>query len=456
MSKQTRAGRALAQDAKDELTKGFSIFGLAWKNIFSYAWMNLKLCFTFACLAFLICLFTVYNAAIDRKKTEYIESASSSNYIMTEKKSTVEEIQKLCPYCGDVETYTFHSFNTAISDAYGYGGKFVADSSFFVLEVEGKQYSAVETRSFTTVAHPSDSFFRAEDYTELKATYGLDSFFLEGGYPTKNGEVAIALPMLETYLLTPEDVFGKVVTVYLKDPREGKTPLVPQYSAKVCGIIREECIKLSGHKDAHTRPYFLMSHENDFVKKSVFHRYRVYLNAWPEVEEIDAWKAMFLSDTTLLYGGTASIEKVNTLNGLQVLSSNLYIIVGSALIIGLVLTVFLMIDKYVKVFCRTGGILMTFGMRRSTLFALLFSELLILCVLAIPIALVLTTGGYFAINAIVRYLTTITLGISLRRIAGIFFLGIGAVTGLAMIFFGYAALRLRSRPIKDLLRTELD
>ncbi len=450
MSKKNRS-----QEAKEEIVKGFSLFGLAWKNIFSYAWMNLKLCFTFACLAFLICLFTVYNAAIDRKRTEYIESSYSSNFILTQYSSTVTKLQELCDDCGHVEHYVYHNFNPLVTRLYGYGGVYNATTAYLVLEVDGKQYSATKAITVSTGAHTEDKYFTEEDYAELKANLGLDSFFLEGGYPKKD-EVAIAPAVLEAYQLKPEDVYGKMLTVYLKDPREGKPPLIAQYSAKVCGIIREESLRLSGHGDAHTRPYFLMSYENDFVKTTTFSRYRLYLNEWPDVQDVDTWFEELLSDTTLNYAGKTSVTRVNALNGLQVLSSNLYIIVGSALIIGLVLTVFLMIDKYVKVFCRTGGILMTFGMRRSTLFLLLFFELLILCFLAIPIALILTTGGYFAINAIVKYLTAISLGISLRRIAGIFFLGIGAVTGLAMIFFAYAAIRLRSRPIKELLRTSLD
>ncbi len=446
----------LGRDAAAEIGKGFSLFRLAVKNIFTYAWMNVKLCLTFACLAFLICLFTVYNAAINQRKDEFVRGAASSNYILSQSRNTIETVKKSWDKIAAEDTLIYHSFANAISSCYGVGGKYYADSSFFVLEVDGEQYAASKSVTFCTAAHETDAFFTPQDYAELRATYGLDTFFLAGDYPAEPDEVAIGLPMLEAYRLQPEDVMGKTVTVFLKDPRPGKTPLLKQYSAKVCGVIGEELYKLSGHKDSNSRPYFLLRRDSDFLKSSVLYRYRVYLSQWPTLEDYDAWKQALLTDQTFLYAGASSVNSVNTLNSLQILASNLYIIIGSALIVGLVLTIFLMIDKYIKVFARSGGILLSVGMRRSQLFGLLFLQLLLLCVVAVPLSFAFTLLGYSVINMIVKWLTNIVLSIALRRLIKMLFIGVLVVIGIAFAFFAYAIVRIRNRTVKEYLNVTVD
>lgn len=446
----------LAQGAATEIGKGFSLFRLALKNIATYAWMNMKLCLTFACLAFLICLFTVYNAAINQRKDEFIRSAASSNYILSNSRNTIETVKKSWDKIAAEDTLIYHNFANVISSCYGVGGKYFADSSFFVLEVDGKQYAASKTVGFCTAAHETDAFFTPQDYAELRATYGLDSFFLTGDYPAEQDEVAIGLPMLEAYRLQPEDVMGKAVTVYLKDPRPGKAPLAKQYSAKVCGVIGEEFYKLSGHKNSNSRPYFLLRKDSAFLRSSVLYRYRVYFSQWPTMEDHEAWKQALLTDQTFLYAGSTAVDKVDVLNSIQILATNLYIIIGSALIVGLVLTVFLMIDKYIKVFARSGGILLSVGMRKSQLFGLLFLQLFLLCAAAVPLSFVFTIGGYFVINFLVKWLTAIVLTIAFKKLLKMLLIGVVVVIGIAFLFFAYALLRIRNRTVKDYLRVTVD
>ena len=138
------------------------------------------------------------------------------------------------------------------------------------------------------------------------------------------------------------------------------------------------------------------------------------------------------------------------------LASNLYIIVGSALVVGLILTIFLMIDKYMKVFSRSGGIMLSLGIRRYHLYALLLIQLLMLCAIAIPISFGLTVLGYHVINFVVRWATGINLALSILRIIAIFGLGVAVVVVIALGFFALATLRLRHRTIKQFLSAEVN
>ncbi len=442
------------RDAATEIGKGFSLFRLALKNMGTYAWMNVKMCLTFACLAFLICLFTVYNAAINQRKTEFERDSASANLMITQSATAASLIEERWPNAKK-DLYYLHNFSSDISARFGVGGKFLGDSSFFVLEVEGEQYAASKSVSFCTVAHPEEAYFTQGDQTELESRFGESSFFLTGEYPAEKEDIALGLPLLEAYRLEPDDVMGKTISVYLKDPRDGKPPLSFQFSGKVSGVVREEFYSLTGHKDTNMRPSFFMRYENDFFKDKRLVRYRYILPDWPTYEEYRTWKQSF-TDTTFLYAGLTSVDKVDVLNSLQILATNLYIIVGSALGVGLVLTVFLMIDKYIKVFARSGGILLSVGMRRSQLFGLLFLQLFLLCVAAIPLSFVFTIGGYFVINLLVKWITDISLSIAFRKLVKMLFLGVLVVIGIAFAFFAYAIICIRNRTIKDYLGVVID
>ena len=440
--------------ARDGFRKSVSLFRLACKNIFTYFWMNAKMCLTFACLAFLICLFTVYNVALDQKKTAIERESSSANYFYAQYDSTVEKFKEACTNIAFEDQYFLHSFEKDIYRIYGVGGRYLADSTFFVMQVGGTQYRALDKLSFGCAAHTSDAFFTPRDYEELAQRFGRNNFFDAGGYPAAADEVAVGLPMLEAYGISPAKAVGQELTVCMKDPRPGQDPLPKVFQAKISGVICAEFYKLAGHRIDNTRPFFLFRSDNAFMAKSKFARTRCYLSAWPAEEEAETWQ--FEGGTTYAYVGYKYVNNINTIENIQILASNLYIIIGSALIIGLVLTIFLMIDKYMKVFSRSSGILMTFGMRRSRLFMLLGLQLFILCLIAVPIAFLLTTGGYLTITFLVKYLTAIELTVTKAWLFGILLLGIASVVAVSFFFFVYALFKFRFKTIKQYLTTVVD
>ena len=438
-------------DVGEELEKGFSLFGLAWKNVFTYTWMNLKICFTF-------CLFTVYNAAINEREEAFTRGSASANLIITQSSKTLDFFHEELKTFALEDVYYGRSYNTLISERYGVGGKYSGDTSFYTLEVDGKAYNASKVINFTSIVHPEDKYFTEADRIELKENFGKDSFFSMGHYPATPEEIAVSPIMLEAYGLEGKDVMGKMLTVYLKDPREGYDPLYKLYSYTVCGIIDEDVYSLTGHaSNTNTRPVVLFQHENEHAGGSHFVRYRLYLKDWPDADKMIEWREHFAGvDESYSYLGFGYVQKANALARIQILATNLYIIVGAALIVGLVLTIFLMIDKYMKVFSRSSGILMTLGLRRSQLYLMLGMQLFILCVLAVPVAFLLTAGGYYVINLLVKWVTNVALGISIGKLISMLLAGIATVIALSLIFFVYALFKFRVKTIKDYLTTEVD
>ena len=61
--------------------RGAPLFRLAAKNFRSYAWINLRMAFVFACLSFLVCLFTCYNSALSGKREDLLRNTASARYV---------------------------------------------------------------------------------------------------------------------------------------------------------------------------------------------------------------------------------------------------------------------------------------------------------------------------------------------------------------------------------------
>ncbi len=449
--------QAQLREAGEEFGRGFSLFGLAFKNVRTYAWMNMKMCFTFACLAFLLCLFTVYNAALNDYRDSLVYGSISANYFYTQDKAKRENFLESNPDVTIIheDSYLQHSYAKIVSEIHGVGGKNDVTSAYLALGIGDELYNATKTVTMQTVG-ADENLFYDYDYRELKIKFGLSSPFLLGGMPQSADEIAIGEPALEAYGLQAEDVLGQTMTVYMKDTRENADPLVYQFSGKVCGVIHAEYFQLAGHKSTEaTYPMLVLHKENPFMLPTAtgtVTKYRLFLSEWPDELTALEWRSVFGTS----YRGTTNVSGLDTLNGVQTIAANLYIIVGASLVIGLILTVFLMIDKYIKVFSRSGGILLTFGLERRKLYTLLFLQLLILCVIAVPISFVLTALGYTVINLVVSWATRINLALSWGRIIAMLGLGIGAVIVIALIFFGYAVFKIRKRTIKEFLGVEVD
>lgn len=439
------------------------LFGIALRNIKAYGRMNFKLVFTFACLAFLICLFTVYYSSITIRKDETEREHLSSNVICTQTKETKAAFDNMgldYVYC---DSFKSRYFRSETAQLYGYS-KTDLTTANINLVVNGKEYKAFTTASAACWTEPKpepnygydsseSSLFYQYDYVELKQRFGFDSFFLSGGSPLKEDEFVICENILDTYELTPEDVMNKEVSAYLKPQSDSdKEPLL-LFSARTSGVIRKEYNMLYGRvNDAHARPGFIFNSENSLFNSKTYSFNRMYLKNWIDEETAADW----LKNYGNAYMGLKSIKTITGLSGVKTLSTNLYVIIGCALFISLILTVFLMIDKYMKIFSKFGGILLTLGLKQNRLLALLALQLLTLCIIAIPASFIMTLAGYGVINAIVETITRISLSISIGHLIAILAIGIIIVNAIAFLFFAYVALHLRKKTIKELLVTVVD
>ena len=418
-----------------------NIFKLAWKNIFSYAWINAKMCFVFAILAFLVCLFTVYNQALIERRQEAIEESISANFAMYSGYMGEAQQEVANTYLDGAEhiVIKYYNFSERLVNAQGEMVTSVM-ASHIALEINGEMLISEDNSA--NAATFGGEVFTKNDKTELKRKYGYDSCII-GSMPADSEQVVLSQPLLRAFGLT-QDVIGKQVSLYIKGEES------PFFTGTVSGVVRDEFYSLTGHS-SQLRVGILL-HDSDSLFTGPYYSNRnIYaLSDWMDFDD-----ALAIREAGFYYTGFTFIHWIDTLDNLQIIANNLYYIIGTALAVGLVLTIFLMVGKYVRVFSRTSGILLTFGLERRSLYGLLLVQLLILCLFALPIALGLTIFGYYVINTILIMIKDINMGVSFMRLIGMFGAGVATVLVTAMILFVYTIFKIRRQTIKQFLSTEV-
>ena len=414
--------------------------------------MNIKMCLTFASLAFLICLFTVYNASITEQRIKMINESVSANYFRSQSEERIEELKGACDFIVHEDTFKQHNYNSDIYTCFGWGS-YDLKSSYITMYIDGEEHPAYKDITMDSMAEPECGFFHENDYKSLKHIYGYDSFYLAGTNPQNADEIALAEHMLEAYRLTADDIIGKTISGYMKNNLHPESGDIFQFEGTVCGIIRGEYYSLPGHaKNNNASPVLLFHRDHEFFRNKYITMYRMFLDDWPDEETTLEWFVMAPNTYAVL----TYVAKIDSLTSIQTLASNVYIIIGSTLIVSLILTIFLMIDKYIKVLSRFGGILLSAGLPQNKLSLLLLVQLLILCVFAMPLAFILTFGGYYVINTLIRVVTKISLALSAIQIVTTLFIGISIVIIIALTFFAYGLFHMRKKTIKQLLTVTVD
>lgn len=120
---------------------------------------------------------------------------------------------------------------------------------------------------------------------------------------------------------------------------------------------------------------------------------KAYLLSQKEVE--------LLKGEDYFYVGNSTATIITDINTIQVLTKRLFSIVWIALFIGILLTIYLLMAKYVKVFSRSSGILITCGISKKDLYKLLYIQLLMLSFFALLIAFIMTISGFLGIDYII-------------------------------------------------------
>lgn len=169
---------------------------------------------------------------------------------------------------------------------------------------------------------------------------------------------------------------------------------------------------------------------------------KAYLLSQKEVE--------LLKGEDYFYVGNSTATIITDINTIQVLTKRLFSIVGIALFIGILLTIYLLMAKYVKVFSRSSGILITCGISKKRLIqAPLYSiaDALFLCFI----------NSFYNDNKRIfrNRLYYLKLDFSAVLVLELFIISMLFIIIMTTLFFIYILRKIRRNTIREFLTTQV-
>ena len=425
---------------------------LSVKNLKAHTWLYARLSLAFAVLVFLLCLFSAYALALNGMQNDVLAEHASANQLMS-----LEQINGLPNGTESFVAKIFDAFYESEDDDGDADGN--EDDGIEIVEptlltvsmtVDAEDFVSAWFNDYFPRIFASDKLMTDNDRTELKRLFGLNDA-LEGAMPRAKNEVVLSEEFLEKMHVTGKQMLGKTVSMVISNGEDSfELP-----NLVVCGIIKKEFNELSGHYRSTFSPYMLFSQNNTLfvdMPERVTDWYLYALPHWLSEEEIDLitaqYKCMFL--------GSGWLDDMTRISLMQTIATKLFVVVGGALGLSVVLMIFLMMDKLIAVFSRDCGILLSCGLQLKHVKLLLLTMLLWVCLFAVVGAAILTTVSVLAINAAIYSYYALQITMSFATLAALFGIGIVAVMLVAMLYYLYAVGRMKRRAIREFLNTSLN
>ena len=424
------------------------LFRLAVANLKTHKWINAKLCLVFVCMSVLVCLFTAFNMSVESRRNEFFSFNTSANYMYAnEDKSEFLRSNGFddFDYCV-VERYNL----SKLMQKYVQANVPTVTTNYIALTIGASEKPLYYCKDTSLLWMYRGSPFNNADVKELSERFGKTDVYV-GDFPEDNThEALVSEKLLDSFGLTANDVLGKQLGIWLGDREH------PVSYLTVTGIIVREYYELSGHMDDSWQivPSLVFASNvslPSLTDTDVFHIY--VMDSWRtlSVDELNK----IISDGHLTYCGITSYNQRVFLDNIRIVVVNVYYIIGSFLVAGLLFTVMLMMDKFTAVFSRIGGILLACGLEQINLHRLLFSQVLLLVVLSIPLASVGALVGYAVIVELIAVGTGLTMTVSTSTLLILLAISTLTVFVSATAFFGAALLKLRKKTVKELLVTDV-
>lgn len=422
---------------------------LSVKNLRAHTWLYSKLSLAFAVLVFLLCLFSAYALALNGMQSNILAEHAAANQIVSS-----EPISDLP---NGTESFVAKRFDAFISqdeeddeegESDGGGEEYLPIA--VTVSVNGVEYT-LDNASFFDFdrVFASDKLLTENDCKELVRTRGSDDV-LTGRMPEAANEAVVSEEYLDAFNLTGEQVLGKNLSMLVS--RGEKTIVISDLV--VCGILKREFHKLSGHDSYYVfSPYLLLSQANPIFADSerVTDLYVYSLPYWLSEAQIESITESY----DCFFVGHGWLDDMVRLSVMQSIAVKLFVVVGGALGCSVALMIFLMMDKLIAVFSRDCGILLSCGMQFKHVKQLLLIMLAWVCLFAVVVASILTFAGVLGINAAIYYYFYMEITLSYTTVLALFGIGIAAVSVVAFAYYLYAVSKTKRRSIKEFLNTSL-
>lgn len=436
---------------------------LSIKNLKSRKWLHIKIVTALVSLTFILSIFSAFTASVGSYTERRLNDNVSCNYISSEKEAdTLPKLKQRL----DIKQYGFTKDKVLqILDIQDYNEFYyyllysdidiVLNEQFYEW-----QKNASNSRNDNFVALFGGEIFTENDYISLRRIYGYDNFII-GETPSASNEIAVSASMLECYDLTPEDVLNKEISfIFHATVDKVKYPFIYLPTMKITGVIRSEMRQIYGHRSNiyNMIPSVIMSESSELINdyECVFENYIYSFSDWLTDEEVDELvNEGFINDSGYYCAYSLLSEAGFQLQFMSILS-NVFIFAGGALGVGIIFMIYLSIDKFVKYFSRSAGILSVSGLKNESIKTVMLIQLVILCLISAAISFVLTVGTAYLINFILTGTVIIGYDFSFLNVDYIFYLtviGVELLISAIAVACTYAIsyVSVKNKSVKQLL-----
>lgn len=405
---------------------------IAFKNLKCHRWLNIKIIGALTCFVFLICMFCIFPVSLALTQIDYMTKYVTANKIETYDNLDGRLTQEHIKYCIK-ECPTDYSYYQQLT-----------------IQV-GKSSYTCDKLTLTLLKIYSGDVFTQNDYKAFKASYGYDSIII-GDMAVLDNEILISEEMLGSYGLTADDVLKKEVTFI--DSLSGQ-PFGGEVI--VSGIIRKEFYKLYGHdSEINIKPSVYVA-DIGSLGITEYNSLNVYaFKEYPSKETIEGWVNKGLIKDSTKYFGWNILSGMEFIKHLQQVTIELFAVLGVLVLAGILFTLYLLMNKYIKYFSKSAGIMSVCGMTNAQLNAMMYIQLFIFCLIAAVISLALAVGIYSILGQFLNfYMSGNVMGVDFRFLLILFGIGIASVFAVSSLIFAFNYLATRKATVKQLLETRL-
>lgn len=413
------------------------ILKVALQNFSAYRKHYFKLISAFVALMFLITIFTTFSIAITDKYSEIKNKTVSSNYALSDIELEADKIS--VKY--NSEHITSVDLSAKSEELFGTALDYITMGRLSVV-VDGNVYKSSSEQQVTIYSSNEWNIFTDNDFSE----FGTDApeQLLIGNFPNAENEIVLSQEFLDSYNIS-QDIIGQKIQIV--SARFSDRVILKD--VVVCGVLNGAYSNLTGHANngSSFSPSILVSADNNYI--STYPQKELYINSFSD------WLARsdmeYLSSIKARYIGQDSISKIEYVGNLQLIHQQIVLYVGVSLICGIILTIFLILEKLCAATAKNSAMLMTVGTDNKRLLLIYIVQLAIANLIALVISCPVSIGVFEIINYFLSNTLNVKLSISIPLFFNLIGVGFACIVVLTLIATVYLIIRLRNKQIRELI-----
>lgn len=409
---------------------------LSLKNLKAYKKFYIQLIVLLLCVVFIISVFSVFSITLTDNQNLLKEQSISANYFITEQDINIAEFNI------DAEILKFKKYRFDSDLVPGYGGVY---TDLIKMTCNGKIYIPQDFyEEFEVYSFNNNKLFTTIDFAEAKARFNSDNLII-GHYPKNTDEILLSYDFVKAFGFS-EDILGSIISFEIN---KNNFPLLS--NKKVVGLLNENYCSLAGHNQVYTVRPFVVVHSDYILPSETTENidYNMYvLKDWARDDIIN----LFEKEYNARYVGNSIKNNLQNISDMKEFAFAIFLLLGCTLLAGLVLIIYLVINKFAQMFLRNSGILLASGISNKKLYSLLLLQLLWASLIAYVLAIILIIGGTYLLSFAMQMAFYLTLKISFITILLMLIISIASSFVLVLALCMFVILKLKNKSIREFLQ----